>query len=60
VQRAAVHFGEHGHRADAQLAAGADDADGDFAAVGDQDFFEHGLSIGRRVLLEPLEGVRGL
>ena len=41
VQRLAVHVGEDGDRLDAHLAAGANDADGDFAAVGDQNSFEH-------------------
>ena len=31
--------------ADVQFLAGADDADGDFSAVGDQNFFKHGLSV---------------
>ena len=42
VQRVAVELGVHGHRGDAQLLAGADDTDGDLAAVGDQDLGEHG------------------
>jgi hypothetical protein len=33
--------GEHGHRADAEPAAGANHAAGDFAAVGDEDLGEH-------------------
>ena len=41
VQAVAVGFRVHRHRADAQILAGADDAQGDFAAVGDQNFFEH-------------------
>ena len=43
VQAAAVGVRVDGHRADTQAVAGADDADGDFAAVGDEYFFEHGV-----------------
>ena len=46
VQGAAVHVGEHGDRFDAHLAAGADDADGDFTAVGDKNSFEHKSAFG--------------
>ena len=42
VQRLAVGLGVHGDRLDAELAAGADDAQRDLAAIGDQDFLEHG------------------
>ena len=38
VQAVAVGLGVHGHRLDAQLLAGADDPQRDFAAVGDEDF----------------------
>ena len=38
-----VHLGINRHRADVQFLARADDADGDFAAIGNQDFFKHGL-----------------
>ena len=41
VQRRAVGFGVDGDGLDAELAAGADHAHGDLAAVGDQDFLEH-------------------
>ena len=41
VQRLAVHVGEDGDRLDAHLAAGANDAHRNFAAIGDQDSFEH-------------------
>jgi hypothetical protein len=37
-----VGVGIDRHRGDAQFLAGADDADGDLAAVGDEDFVEHG------------------
>ena len=44
----AVGLGIDHHRLDAHLAAGALDAQGDLAAVGDQDFFEHaGQEFGR-------------
>ena len=38
----AVDRGVHGDRLDAELAAGAQDAQRDLAAVGDDDFVEHG------------------
>ncbi len=41
VQGLAVHVGEDGDRLDAHLAAGANDAHRNFAAIGDQDSFEH-------------------
>ena len=44
VGGAPVGLAEDGHRLDAQLAAGAEDAQGDFAAVGNQDSLEHGYS----------------
>ena len=37
----AIDFAEDGDGTDAEFAAGAQDADGDFASVGYQDFFEH-------------------
>jgi hypothetical protein len=40
VLRVGVGFRVHGHRGDAQAARGADDAAGNFAAVGDQDLVE--------------------
>ncbi len=39
--RAAVGFAEDGDGLDAELAAGADDPQGDFTAVGDQNALEH-------------------
>ena len=41
VQRVRVGLGVDGHGRDAELAAGADDAHGDLAAVGDEDLLEH-------------------
>ena len=41
VGGAAVGLAEDGDRLDAQLAAGADDPQGDLAAIGDQNAFEH-------------------
>ena len=38
----AIRGGMRGHGADAQFPAGAQDAQGNFPAVGDDDFFEHG------------------
>jgi len=42
VQRFAVNFAENRNAANAQLAAGTQDAHGDFAAIGNQNFPEHG------------------
>ena len=41
VRGVAIHLGVDRDRAHAQLLAGADHADGDLAAVGDQDGVEH-------------------
>ena len=41
VQRLAVDIGEDGDRLDAHLAAGANDADGNLTAIGDQHSLEH-------------------
>ena len=43
VEGFAVHVAEYGCGADAEFAAGAQDADGDLAAIGDQDFLEHAV-----------------
>ena len=48
VQRVTVELGVHRDRGDPELSTGAHHADGDLAAVGDQDLLEHGLPrIGR-------------
>src|SRR5271168_559270 len=41
VERRAVGLAENGHRAHAHLAACAEDADGDLAAIGNENFAEH-------------------
>src|SRR5579884_1745330 len=41
VESVAVNVAENGDRFDAEFAAGADDANGDLATIGDQDFAEH-------------------
>ena len=41
VQRVLVRLGEHRHRLDAEFPARHDDAQGDLAAVGDQDLLKH-------------------
>ncbi len=43
VQRMAVGFGEHRHRANAHFGTGADDAYRDFPAVGDQQLLDHAV-----------------
>ena len=42
VPRVAIGFRVDGHRGDPHRAGSANDAAGDFAAIGDQDFLEHG------------------
>ncbi len=41
VKGVVIGFGVDGESTDAEVFAGADDAEGDFAAVGDEDFVEH-------------------
>jgi hypothetical protein len=41
VERVFVGLGVDGDRLDAEFLAGLDHPQGDFSAVGDQDFFEH-------------------
>ena len=41
VQAVAIGFRVYSHGLDAQVLAGADDANGDFASIGDQDFLKH-------------------
>jgi hypothetical protein len=45
VQRTGVRVAVHRDRPDAHLAQGADDADGDLAAVGHEDCLEHSAHI---------------
>src|SRR5260221_9270545 len=42
VQRSAVYFREHCYRSNAQFPACADDPHSNFAAIGNQDFLDHG------------------
>jgi hypothetical protein len=46
MQRLAVGLRVNRDGLDPQLAAGADDAQGDLAAIGNQDFVKHGRSMG--------------
>src|ERR1700733_7104968 len=46
VQAVAVGLRIHSHRLDAQILAGTDDTNGDFAPIGDEDFLEH-VSLGK-------------
>ena len=43
VQRVLVGIGVHGDGLNAELPAGAHDSDGDFPAVGDQNFIDHSV-----------------
>ena len=54
VQGVLVGIGIDGDRLDAKLLAGADDADGDFAAIGDENSPEHKCSLLFLVLFYPL------
>jgi hypothetical protein len=56
VERIVIRLGVNGERTDAEILAGTNHPKGDFAAVSDEDFVEHGFSrgIGR---LTP-EGIR--
>ena len=56
MHQVAVGRGVRGHSLDAQFLAGAKDAKGDFATVGDQYFFQHGgvLLVGWRQLGQQL------
>ena len=45
MARAGIGLGIHGDGADAHAPRGLDDAAGDFTAIGNQDFCEHGLLI---------------
>ena len=47
VHRIDIGLGIDGDGFDIELAAGADDAEGDFAAIGDQDALEHGTEVGK-------------
>ena len=42
MERVTIEFAVDRDGRDAQLTGGADDSDGDFATVGDQDLLEHG------------------
>src|SRR5690606_15547171 len=44
VERPSIRFRMHRHSLDPELSTGSDDADGDLASVGNEDFLEHGLS----------------
>ena len=44
MQRVAIRIGIDRHGGDAHFARGFDDATGDFATVGNQNFFEHGFT----------------
>ena len=49
MQPIAIHFGVDGDGADPQFAARANDANGDLAPIGNEDFFEHGPSCSQRL-----------
>ncbi len=48
MPRAAIGFGKNRDRPDAESPAAADNPAGDLAAIGDQDFFEHGAGYIRK------------
>ena len=51
VKGVVIGFGVDGESADAEVFAGADDAEGDFAAIGYKNFVEHGWEAGKRGFL---------
>ena len=55
VKRLLVGIGVDGYSLDSQFLAGTDNAAGDFASVGDEDFIEHGVSSINR-LIENYQG----
>ena len=56
MEGVAVELGVDGDGGDPQLAAGADDPDGDLAAVGDQDLLEHAAPFGQTAVWPPTTG----
>ncbi len=50
VHRVGIHFGINGHRPDIQFLAGANNPNGDFTAIGDQNFLKHGFSVKVKML----------
>ena len=43
MQGIAIELGIHGNRRDSHFSGGTDDTNGDFASIGYQDLFQHGL-----------------
>ena len=43
MHRVAIEFAVHGNRGDSEFASGTNDAHGDLATVGNQDFLQHRL-----------------
>ena len=58
VQRLAVGLGVDGDRLDAELAAGANDAQRDLAAICDQDFLEHAADQAAEAIRSPTSSCR--
>ena len=50
VERFAVDFAKDSDGADSEFAAGAQDAHGDFTAIGNQDFLEHAVGDAGKIL----------
>ena len=59
VEGFAVGFAENGDGSNAEFAASAQDAHGDFAAIGNQDFFEHAVLAMQRNSSMRVRRVRG-
>ena len=53
VHRVGIRLGIDGHGADVQFLAGADDANGNFSAIGYQNFFKHAVSEALRYRARP-------
>jgi hypothetical protein len=69
MHRFAVGFGKDGHAQDIEFFKGADDANGDFASIGDKHFPEHAVcgpetrlyqieeKAGEEICLGPVTGI---
>lgn len=55
MERVAIHSGVNGDRADPEFFTSAENAQGDFAAIGDQDLVETHRSSGSQELLAAAE-----
>ena len=57
MERVDIGFGVNGESFDAEFFAGADDAESDFASIGDENFFKHGRLAQPEESLSILDGL---